>query len=382
MGTREQAFERRHRDFRRAEEDDSQGRQGLALGRDLLLALFDVEAALQAADAIDEENAVEMIDFMLDTDGAQTLGMFLDRVAVEIVAAERDRFVAFDGGVVVGNRETALVPGDASRAFADFRVQDDRRFIPFTEELLEELIRLYEASQREVRPHGGRMPVLFMPHGSLLTLFYRIQIGTSAESLLRGISPLGDRVGERIVSERITIVDDPRDPRVEAPRSFDDEGVACDRFPVIENGVFRGFHNDLETASRLGVAPTGHGARADWWREDPVTNRPRPALRHLCVEPGNDSLAELIRAMGRGLVLEGQMGAHSGNIAHGDYSVGVNPGFWVENGEIVGRVKDAMVSGNVYETLRNVIAIGKRRDHAAGGRVPPILCDDVRVVCG
>jgi len=50
-------------------------------------------------------------------------------------------------------------------------------------------------------------------------------------------------------------------------------------------------------------------------------------------------------------------GAHSGNILNGDYSVGLCPGLYVENGEIMGHVKDAMVAGNIFETLKEVIDI-------------------------
>ncbi len=70
--------------------------------------------------------------------------------------------------------------------------------------------------------------------------------------------------------------------------------------------------------------------------------------------------------MDRGLILEGVLGAHSGNIPNGDYSVGVSTGLYVEGGEIRGRVTDTMVTGNVYETLSNVVAVGDTLRHASG----------------
>ena len=73
------------------------------------------------------------------------------------------------------------------------------------------------------------------------------------------------------------------------------------------------------------------------------------------------------------------MGAHSGNIPNGDFSVGVCPAFYVENGEIIGRVKDAMVAGNVYETLKNIVAIEDTVHDCWSGRFPAILCDNVSV---
>ena len=118
------------------------------------------------------------------------------------------------------------------------------------------------------------------------------------------------------------------------------------------------------------------------WGGDAVTTRPGPALPHLTVVPGEESFDDLVRQIDRGIILESTLGAHSGNIPNGDYSVGVNPALYVENGEIIGRVKEAMVSGNAYETLSQVIAVGREVSTGYGGRMPAILCDDVSVACG
>jgi PmbA protein len=81
--------------------------------------------------------------------------------------------------------------------------------------------------------------------------------------------------------------------------------------------------------------------------------------------------------MGRGVVVADVMGPHSGNILNGDYSMGLSPGLWVENGEIVGQVKDAMVAGNVYETMREVVSVEDRVRSVYMGRFPAVLFDHV-----
>jgi PmbA protein len=84
--------------------------------------------------------------------------------------------------------------------------------------------------------------------------------------------------------------------------------------------------------------------------------------------------------MDRGVIVIGVLGAHSGNILNGDFSVGLSPGLYVENGEIVGRVGDGMVAGNIYDLLKNVAAI-EDRIHEPNGRslFPCVLFDDVSV---
>ena len=81
-----------------------------------------------------------------------------------------------------------------------------------------------------------------------------------------------------------------------------------------------------------------------------------------------------------GLVVEQVMGASQGNILGGEFSGNVLLGYKVENGEIVGRVKDTMVSGNVYQVLRQVIAIGDKGKWVGGHLwIPHLYCPDLAV---
>ena len=103
------------------------------------------------------------------------------------------------------------------------------------------------------------------------------------------------------------------------------------------------------------------------------------------IKPGKKSFSELVKSIDKGIIIEGALGAHSGNIPNGDYSVGVNPGLYVENGEIIGRVKDVMIAGNIYETLKYVIDIGDTLHPSFIGLgdynawVPAILFDNISV---
>jgi PmbA protein len=60
-------------------------------------------------------------------------------------------------------------------------------------------------------------------------------------------------------------------------------------------------------------------------------------------------------------------------------SIGLPPGLYIEGGEIVGHVKDAMVAGNIYETLKNVISIENTQHFGSGGRYPAVLVGDVNL---
>ena len=83
--------------------------------------------------------------------------------------------------------------------------------------------------------------------------------------------------------------------------------------------------------------------------------------------------------MDRGVVICGALGAHSGNIPNGDFSIGLSPGLYVENGEIVGRLKDAMIAGNIYEVMKRIIGMEDTTHPAYTGYYPAVLLDDINV---
>jgi len=260
-----------------------------------------------------------------------------------------------------------------------WRALMSKGFGKMPDDLVSEMIDLYTKTSKVLEPKGGKMKVLFMP-GSQITFNWRISSGISSKSVYEKVSPLAEKVGERIFHEKITIEDDPLDDEFPGARSFDDEGVACKPMTVVENGVLKSFFYDLDHAKKMNAQSTGHGYRTTRWGGDRLTLKPTPALSHMSIKPGKKSFAELVKQMDRGMIIENALGFHSGNIPNGDYSVGVNPGFYVEKGEIVGRVKDAMVAGNIYETLKNVVDVGdKLYPSSDGAWVPVILCDDVSV---
>lgn len=274
-----------------------------------------------------------------------------------------------------------IYPGSAS---AIWRVFISKKFEKLPDNIMNEIIELYTLSSNIVETKGGKMKVMFMPN-SMNTLNWRIFSGTSSKSIHEKISPVADKIGERIFDEKITIYDDSLNDKYPGARAFDDEGVPCKPLTIIENGILKSFYYDLNYATKLNAKSTGHGYKVLQWGGEKITLKPVPALTHMIIKPGKKSFLELVKSIDRGIIIEGALGAHSGNIPNGDYSVGVNPGLYVENGEIIGRVKDAMIAGNIYETLEYVIDIGDTLHPSFIGLsnynawVPAILFDNISV---
>ncbi|MEO0083492.1 MAG: metallopeptidase TldD-related protein [candidate division WOR-3 bacterium] len=258
------------------------------------------------------------------------------------------------------------------------RIYADKRFNKMPENLINEIIEFYTLSSKEVKANSGRMKVIFMPN-VVYALNWRISSGTSGKSVYEKISPVANKINEKIFSEKVTIYDDPLDDKYPGARPFDDEGIATNKTYIIENGVLKTFFCDLNYAQKLKMKPTGHGYRTAQWESDTITIKPSPALLYLRYQTGNKSIKDLIKSIDRGIIIEGALGAHSGNIPNGDLSIGANPAIYVENGEILGQVKDVMVAGNIYEILKNVIDVSDTYYYSYGGLMPAILLDNVSV---
>jgi PmbA protein len=253
-----------------------------------------------------------------------------------------------------------------------YRTLTSKRFEKYSNEYLDFLADTYNNSEEEVHPKDGKMKVLFMPETSYVFL-WRLQTATSGQSLYEQISPLAGRMNEKIFDEKLTIYNDPLQDDLPHARAFDDEGTPCGRFPIIEKGVLENFYYDLHFSSKMKALPTGHGFKGS------ITGKPVPSLSHLCIQQGNKTFSDLVKSIDRGIIVAGAMGAHSGNIPNGDFSIGVAPGIYVENGEIAGNVKNTMVAGNIYETLKHVVGIEKDIPQGYAGNRPAVLLDDVSV---
>ncbi|MFC1851601.1 TldD/PmbA family protein [candidate division CSSED10-310 bacterium] len=260
-----------------------------------------------------------------------------------------------------------VYPGSAASMWRTF---SSKRFEEIPVPLTHELSQLYSLSVPVVQPSSDKMQILFMPN-SLDTINWRIMNATNAESIYKKFSPLTNKLEQKIFDQQVTVYDDPNNDLYPRARAFDDEGVACAPLTIVENGILKNFYNNLFFAQKLDMPATGHGYKADQSR------KPYPTLSHMHLKPGKKSFKALVAAIKRGIILEYAMGLHCGNIAHGDFSVGIGTGLFVENGIIVGRVKDAMVAGNIYETLNQVIHIEDR--FHLGSQMPAILCDGVSV---
>ncbi len=251
------------------------------------------------------------------------------------------------------------------------------RYFTFPLETIDELIEENRMSERELKVPTRKMPVLFRA-SSTWSILYRILEGANGLQKVRGVTPLKDKIGQRIFGENVTLVDDPTLDWAPGATPFDDEGVPTKRKMIVEKGVFRNFIYDLQYGAKDGQRSTGNGIKRSMWTRG-IEVAPNPRFNNLVMEPGHRSLPDMIRSMPEGIIVNDVIGFHSGNIVQGHYSMNVGIGFYVKDGVIQGRAMDTMIAGNIYEDFHRIIGLGQVMEYNPIAYSPDILIDGVSV---
>lgn len=210
---------------------------------------------------------------------------------------------------------------------------------------------------------SGKKTVIFTP-SCFGDLFFALETGLRGSAAVKGVSPLKDKLGQKIFDERITILDDLTEPGGKMAAPFDDEGTAGQRTVLVENGILKNFITDLSTANELGVESTGNGLRSKGiYRVKDYSAKPVCDFSNVVFSTGSMSVADMIASVDDGVMVESIGGLLLANLTNGDYSGTIAHGLKIEHGKIVGRVTNAMISGNVYhDFLHNLIDFSKDAD--------------------
>ena len=247
------------------------------------------------------------------------------------------------------------------------------RFSDNIDDLADRVIWQLEMAKKKATVSTKLLPVIFTPHGVASALMSPLLLAFNGKSVLEGASPLKDKLGEQVFDKKLSLWDDATIAYGVGSYPFDDEGVSSQRLPLVTNGVVTNFLYDLQTAALTGTQSTGNGRRVGG-------GFPSPTISSLILRGGDVSFRAMLEDMKEGLVVEQVIGAGQGNILGGDFSGNVLLGYKVENGEIVGRVKDTMIAGNVYQVLKELLGIGKETRWVGGIlQTPPLYCSRVSV---
>ena len=199
------------------------------------------------------------------------------------------------------------------------------------------------------------MPVIF--ESEAITSLFESFVGLfNGELLYKGISCLKDKMNEKIFSDRITIIDDPRNTDALAIANFDDEGCPTYRKTLVDHGVFVQALHSTKTANCMHTQSTGNGFKSGYASTVGVSPM------NCQIVPGNHSLEELCQIMNDGLVITDLQGLHAGiDFVSTNFSLQAS-GYLVKGGKRSQSVTLITVAANFMELMRSVMEVGSDLD--------------------
>jgi PmbA protein len=220
-----------------------------------------------------------------------------------------------------------------------------------------------------VKVETQKVPVVFEPR-TARSLLDNIFEAVHGMSIYRQESFLAGKLGEKVASDNVTVIDDGTLPGLFGTSPFDDEGVASRRTVVIERGVLKSYLMNTYAARKLGMKTTGNASRG-------LTGNAGIGHGNFFLEKGVQTPEQIIAGIPNGFYVTELMG-FGVNVVTGDYSRGA-AGLWIRNGELAFAVSEVTIAGNLNDMLRGVEAIASDLEFRGSVAAPTIKMGEMTV---
>jgi PmbA protein len=231
------------------------------------------------------------------------------------------------------------------------------------------------AAERVIRRLGAvkvetqKAPVVFEPR-TARTLLGNLFDAVQGMAIYRHASFLAGKLGEKIASDKITLVDDGTIPGLFGSQPFDDEGVPSRRTPVIEKGVLKNYLLNTYTARKLGMKTTGNASRG-------ITGNAGIGHGNFFLEAGDKTPQQILAGIKNGFYVTELIGTGV-NTVTGDYSRGA-VGLWIRDGELAFPVSEVTIASTMQDMLAGVAEIGSDLEFRGSVSAPTIMIGEMTV---
>jgi TldD protein len=298
-----------------------------------------VDAATRAADSRVQQViatlASEEVVMLIATASGWTVGDVRPLTRLNVTAiAEED-----------GKREIGIYGGGGRVPFTFFL--EDERWRRFAAEAARQAALKLSA----VNAPAGTMTVVLGPGWPGILLHEAVGHGLEGDFNRKGVSAFAGRLGQKVASELVTVVDDGTLENRRGSLNVDDEGTPTGRAVLIENGVLAGYMQDRLNARVMGMAPTGNGRRESY------AHPPMPRMTNTFMLAGQDDPADILRSVERGLYAVA-FGGGQVDITSGKFVFSASEAYLIEGGQVTAPVKGATLIGNGPDALTRVSRVG------------------------
>jgi len=198
---------------------------------------------------------------------------------------------------------------------------------------------------------AGTMTVVLGPGWPGILLHEAIGHGLEGDFNRKKISAFSGRIGQRVATPEVTVVDDGTIANRRGSLNIDDEGTPTQCTVLIERGILRGYLQDKLNARLMGMAPTGNGRRESY------AHLPMPRMTNTYMLGGNHAPEEIIASVQKGIYAQ-QFGGGQVDITNGKFVFSASMAWLIENGKITRPIKGATIIGNGPDVLTRVTMVG------------------------
>jgi TldD protein len=239
-----------------------------------------------------------------------------------------------------------------------------------------------KSAERAIRmldaPHApaGKMMVVLSAEAGGTLIHEACGHALEADFIMKGTSIFGGKIGEKVASDLVSVVDDATLHGKFGFLSFDDEGTRGQKTVLIENGILKSYMTDRFTAEMVGLEKTGNGRRQSF------RSKPQPRMTNTIIAPGEMDPAEIVASVHNGLFVK-RMGGGQVDVTNGDFVFEVTEGYLIEGGKIKHPVRGAILTGNGPKVLEIIDMVGSdigwqagvcgKYDHAPVGDAQPTI---------
>jgi TldD protein len=203
------------------------------------------------------------------------------------------------------------------------------------------------------------MPVVLSSEAGGTMIHEAVGHGLEADLASKKLSVYSGRLGEKVASELITVLDDSTIPNKRGSFIFDDEGTPSQKTLLVDKGVLVNYMYDNLSAMREGKESTGNGRRESY-RQKPI-----PRMTNTLIAPGKSDPEEIVSSVDKGLLVK-KMGGGQVNTVNGQFVFEVSEGYLIEGGEVKKPVRGAILTGSGPQVLMEIDMVGSDLGYAIG----------------
>ncbi len=198
---------------------------------------------------------------------------------------------------------------------------------------------------------AGKFTVVISSKAGGTMIHEAVGHGLEADLANQGLSVYAGKIGEKVASELITVVDNGFMKGMYGSSGYDDEGTVTRENVLIEDGILKSFMYDTLEAMKAGEFSTGNGRRQSYMHV------PIPRMTNTFIKPRDVSPEDIIADTKSGIFVV-KMGGGQVNTVNGDFVFEVSEGYLIENGKVTEPIRGVSLIGNGPEILKNIDAVG------------------------